>query len=64
MQVVMTSDEMAALREVDRANSELRARNEARLAEFKAAMGSKFLLHSDNAPVKHAYKAVLNHAQE
>jgi hypothetical protein len=64
MQAEMTSDELIALREVDRKNFELRARNEARLAEFKAAMGSKFLLHSDNAPTKHAYKAVLSHAQE
>jgi hypothetical protein len=64
MRPELTSDEIFALREVDAKNADLRARNEARLAEVKAAMGSKFLLHSDNAPVKHEYKAVLQHAQE
>lgn len=60
----LTSDELLALREVDAKNSELRARNEARLAEAKAAMGTKYILHPANSPSKNDYKAVLQHGKE
>ena len=56
------ADELHALRAIDVANSELRGRNEARVAAIKVSMGAKYLLHPDNAPKKVAHKGVLTNA--
>lgn len=64
MKLELTSSEILALREVDAKNAELRARNKERLVAAKAALGTKYLLHPDNAPEKTEYRAVLQHAQE
>lgn len=55
----MISEEFVAMRAVDQATAELRARNAQRVAEMKAKMGRKFVLHPDNAPRKSKYKKVL-----
>ena len=55
----ITSSELLALRSLDERNQELRARNEARILEVKAAMGSKWVLHPSNAPAKQANNRVL-----
>ena len=60
----MLAEEMIALRAIDAANAELRARNEARLFEFKESMGTKYLLHPDNAPKRQEYVHVLSHKKE
>ena len=60
----LTSDEILALRAIDERNAELRARNAERLALAKAALGTKYVLHPDNAPKRQEYKAVLQHAQD
>lgn len=54
------ANELLALRAIDAVNAELRARNEARIAEAKAALGKKYLLHPDNSPQKIAHRAVLD----
>lgn len=56
----IVSEELTALKLIDDVNAELRARNEIRLAEVKAAMGTKYLLHPDNAPKKNAHHNVLD----
>lgn len=64
MEHKLTSDEIFALRTIDQRNAELRARNAERLATAKAALGTKYVLHPDNAPKRQGYKAVLSHAQD
>lgn len=56
----ITSSGLKALRELDAKNAELRARNEMRIEQFKLSMGKRWVLHTDNAPEKTAYKAVLS----
>lgn len=60
----IVSEELAALREIDVLNAELRARNELRLAEVKIAMGTKYLLHPANAPKRNAHHNVLDRVSE
>lgn len=54
------ADELLALRAIDAVNADLRARNEARVAEAKAALGKKYLLHPDNSPQKIVHRNVLD----
>ena len=58
------SEELIALGEIDVRNAELRARNAERLVAAKLAMGSKYVLHPANSPVKTEYKAVLQHVEK
>lgn len=54
----MVGPSLAALQRVDVANTELRLRNEQRLAEKKAEMGRKYLLHPENAMSREKFKEI------
>lgn len=56
----LTAPQLQALRELDARNAELRDRNAKRLADFKEMMGTRWVLHPDNAPKKVAYRPVLS----
>lgn len=56
----IVADELLALRAIDAANAELRARNEARLIEAKIALGEKYVLHPCHSPLKMAHRNVLD----
>jgi len=56
---VILGDEYKALREIDERNKELRERNIARAEAMKQAMGTKYVLHAKNAPMKQVVQSVL-----
>jgi hypothetical protein len=55
----LTSDQLDALKAIDARNAELRARNEQRLADMKAWLGTKYVLHPANSPKRQEYRTVL-----
>jgi hypothetical protein len=55
----MLSTEFKTLRDIDESMSELRERNEARVAALKEQMGRKWVLHPANAPKKQVEQRVL-----
>lgn len=52
------SVKMMALQAIDEANKELRERNEVRLKAAKEALGTKYLLHPDNAMSKEKFRKI------
>jgi hypothetical protein len=49
---------MTALKAIDAVNTELRQRNDVRLAEAKLALGKKYLLHPENAMSREKFRKI------